>query len=404
MSRGVRRAGLRAATLGATLLAACAPGGEAGRGLVVRDSAGVRIVESPEEARAPALRVQVEPEPALELGGGAGEELHHVTDAARLEGGTVVVANAGTHQLRVFSGAGRPLRALGRRGRGPGEFEGLEGVHALPGGRIAAWDGALSRLSVFDSAGALLRVWSPREGLGFYPQALGTLADGRLVLAGGFDGRIPAGAEVWRDTTTVRVVSPQDDAWTSLGRFPRAEYVVARPGGMIMVHPRPFARETRVAAAADRIYLSTAETPEVRVYDGEGRLRGLFRFAASPVPVTGEDVRAYRDLLLSVGAPAELREAQRRILDALPFPETMPPVRSLEVDPEGHLWIEEPRRGDGAARSRWRVMDADGRTLATVELPAIRVTQIGMDFVLGVARDEDGVERVRLYRLARSSR
>ena len=46
------------------------------------------------------------------------------------------------------------------------------------------------------------------------------------------------------------------------------------------------------------------------------------------------------------------------------------------------------------------MFDPEGRLLGSVQMPErFRPTHIGADFVLGVARDEMDVERVRLYTL-----
>ena len=48
----------------------------------------------------------------------------------------------------------------------------------------------------------------------------------------------------------------------------------------------------------------------------------------------------------------------------------------------------------------WRVFDRTGRWSGTVTMPArFNPMDIGSDYVLGLWRDEDDVEHVRLYRL-----
>jgi hypothetical protein len=50
--------------------------------------------------------------------------------------------------------------------------------------------------------------------------------------------------------------------------------------------------------------------------------------------------------------------------------------------------------------SIWDVLDPNGRWLCTVSLPArFTPVEIGSDYVAGLARDEDDVEQVRVYRL-----
>jgi hypothetical protein len=63
--------------------------------------------------------------------------------------------------------------------------------------------------------------------------------------------------------------------------------------------------------------------------------------------------------------------------------------------------------GEGWGQSRvlstptaWRVFDPSGIWLGTVTLPArFNPMDIGKDYVLGLWRDEDDVEHIRIYRL-----
>ena len=78
-----------------------------------------------------------------------------VTDATRLPDGGIVIANAGSSELRVFNPDGSHSATWGRRGEGPGEFTtgSPAAVARWPGDSIAApnrWGG---RLSIFDKDG-----------------------------------------------------------------------------------------------------------------------------------------------------------------------------------------------------------------------------------------------------------
>ena len=68
---------------------------------VVRDSAGVAIVENP-AGTGDSLAWRIASRPELDVGGGAtpSEQLFQALAATRLPDGRVVVANAGTHELR----------------------------------------------------------------------------------------------------------------------------------------------------------------------------------------------------------------------------------------------------------------------------------------------------------------
>ncbi len=165
----------------AVLLSGC--GGEPSRQLVqARDSAGVRIVESrcPDESSDLAWRLS--PAPVVEIGVQAGDpdyELFGARSSTRLGDGKIVVANAGAHELRWYDAEGLYLTKAGRRGGGPGEFEGLDRVARLAGDSILAYDDERNRVSVFGPGGEPARTATLKGPRGFLT---GVFGDGSLLI------------------------------------------------------------------------------------------------------------------------------------------------------------------------------------------------------------------------------
>jgi hypothetical protein len=86
------------------------------------------------------------------------------------------------------------------------------------------------------------------------------------------------------------------------------------------------------------------------------------------------------------------------------LPKTLPPYRALLVDAADMLWVQDFPRA-GSAVVTWRVFASDGRTVAEVALPSeLEVYEIGLDYVLGRAVNEDeGVPEVQLFALRRTA-
>jgi hypothetical protein len=58
--------------------------------------------------------------------------------------------------------------------------------------------------------------------------------------------------------------------------------------------------------------------------------------------VRAADIAAYIEARLSPLPPvAEIREGMRASLEAVPAPEWMPAIRSMLVDTDAHLWVED---------------------------------------------------------------
>jgi hypothetical protein len=87
----------------------------------------------------------------------------------------------------------------------------------------------------------------------------------------------------------------------------------------------------------------------------------------------------------------------------MPMPDDVPGFSDVRVAEDGHLWVRAWQPSwETHATTDWRVFDGDGRLVARIPLPAtLQPTQIGSDFVLGIWRDPQEVEHVRLYALER---
>ena len=93
----------------------------------------------------------------------------------------------------------------------------------------------------------------------------------------------------------------------------------------------------------------------------------------------------------------------RRIVDDLEFPETMPAYGTVAVDALGNVWVAEYGGSGRVDRTgRWTVFNPDGRMLGVVEVPrGGRLTDIGADYLMGVWLTDLDVPQVRMYRLFR---
>jgi len=83
----------------------------------------------------------------------------------------------------------------------------------------------------------------------------------------------------------------------------------------------------------------------------------------------------------------------------MPYPATHPPYEGFLVDRDANLWVQDPERPRDRTRT-YQVFDTSGGWLGAVEMPqGLEPTDIGADYVLGIWRDQDEIEYVRLYPL-----
>jgi hypothetical protein len=402
----MKHPGRRSATMAlvVTCTAACEARQPAAPPAVVRDSAGVQIIESRSPLWDASSGWQIETEPALQIGvedGDAEYEFQSIADAERLDDGSIVVADALAAELRVFDAAGRYVRAIGRNGEGPGEFRNLTAVWRHHDS-LAAWDAALRRVSVFDREGNLGRIiaFTASPGDGLRPSALATLADGSfLVHASGVI--TPAlGEGIHRAEGQVVRYSANGEPGRVISALPGEEWVGMTPAsGGLLLAPRPFRRDGYVAMSGTRIYVGDSDRFDITVFTVDGVLRQRIRIAGAMHPLTQEDASAHIENTLAAQSNEERRQRVRRTLEQMPYPETYPAFAGLLTDDDGHLWVAESARAvtDEIA---WNVFDSSGRWLGRVITPPrARVLRASAGRLLVRHVDDDGIQTIRDHRI-----
>jgi len=373
---------------------------------VVRDSAGVTIVENERPGPDTRLGWRVGTAPAITIGTAVGDpvyELFGVTDATRLPDGKIVVANTGSSELRAFDASGVHQGSWGGQGRGPGEFStaGPSAVEPWPGDSIATSDAIARRVSVFDATGAHGRTFVLEAP---YYRLRGVLPDGKLFLGNGT--ALAAGVV---GTGVVRRDIAYGIAWSdgglhaTLGTHAGSEWYVVSEDQRMAVYALPFARSTLTALWADLVVVSPNNRYEIRAYGADGTLMRIVRRdqdVRSPTAADVEDhlAREYAD------ASQEERAAALADLRDMPRVEAFPAFRRIVGDRLGFLWVEEypmPGGKDDAV-PLWTVFDVDGRVRGLVTTPPdLRIFEIGADYILGSTADEFGLEYVQLWTLDR---
>ena len=391
----------------------CGDGSGAAPGTATRDSAGITIVEN----AAPSWKTEqawtLSTEPVLAMGVAQGDpdhEFYQVTGAARLSDGTIVVANSGTQQLRFYAADGSLERSVGRKGGGPGEFQMLMTLRALPGDSLLAFDAMNRRMSLFDAAGHHVRDFGATDASNPVPLLVqGRLDDGSYVaqvanmrIGPAMFERKPGPS---RDSVYVLHLDTAGRPADTVGLFPgpRSDVQMIEIGGRRLPMPLmiPFSPGTSVAAAGDRVYVGVSDTYEIRVYAPDGGLTALIRRRHEPRHISEQEAARYRDRLAEAVArqanpfAAQLRDAYAKV----PYPETMPAFGELVVDRDGNLWVAAPVASPDEER-QWSVFDRDGVWLGDVTTPArFSVREIGDAHVLGSVTDEAETERILLYSL-----
>lgn len=387
-------------------LAAC--GGDASApAAVVRDSAGITIVENPPADSAALTWWSLDPQPIADVGmldGPEAQTLFRVVDAVRLSDGSFAVANSGTAQVRWYDGTGTWLRTAGGEGDGPGEYRRMGDLILLRGDSLAVVDGSARRVTVLSPAGELVRD---------IPDAarrvtrVARLADGRWVgtLSNSLRAESLESGMMRPDQVWVTIAEDSAAAPDTIAVIPATESYLnlnQRSGQIVSIEITtavPYARATSVAVVDDGLLVATQDAPEILRYGLDGAVERIVRTGATMDPVTEEMVEAWVDRRVEA-APPERQQGMREGLLNMPAGAVVPPYGSIVTDRAGNLWVEDY---DGMTDApHWTVYDASGERVARIALPAdFTPYDIGEDWILGRELDDLEIEHVRLYRLRR---
>jgi hypothetical protein len=365
------------------------------------DSSGILITTSPRPSVEWTLG-----SPIVNIGDADGDpayDLYRVRDVLRLPDGRIVVLDFNS-EIRFYDARGTHLRTVGRRGRGPGEYEITSSV-LLVGDSLWILDGLRGRISILDMQGDFVRSFTleptgdPMRPLLSYGMA-GTISDSILVLVPwSFPGHTRGEPGVhWRVLNNL-LYSREG---VVLGTFgpPRGVEMEVRTTPVRSAGAAPFGRRSAVALGDSLLYHSDAEHLEFRAYDLENRLRRILRLEHTPRAITADRRRAVLSMLDEPGEDAAYMRDRHQAAD-LPDREPAHGGRMV-VSEEGHLWIEEYVYVWERGIPGWSVVDRDGRWIATVRPPVrLDIRQVGPWGVLGVWRVEWGVERVGIWPLVK---
>ncbi len=401
--------------LGVTL-AAC--GGSAGSGhdpalrTEIRDSAGIRIVDN--GSAGGVVWREIDEIPLVEIAPVTGEgELLRIVGAHRLSDGSLVVASAGTSTIAIFDADGTRRATFGRKGGGPGEFEGMVSLVPLPADSFGVWDGSHARLSIFTTTGLAREVsFAGEAGGGGRRTVLAHAGDNTwLVRPGGlsFGGNSIPQSGVIRDTTRFALLQGPPGPVDTLTTLPAGESFlsISMEGSRIRtveIMSLPVRRMAQAVVADSLIWAMSSDRWEIEGRRRDGSLAGLIRMDEPTRAFPPDLYAAMKEARIEATDPGPQRERIATAWDNWPVPDLEPVMQGLKRASDGTLWVERYAALDTMPRIHV-VFDGDGRVLGEVRLPPrFRTMDVGSDWILGVWQDEDDLEWVRMYRLGAGSR
>jgi hypothetical protein len=378
---------------------------------------GPRVVSYAIDAKPPAYWT-VAAKPLVEVGGADGKgptEFTRITGAARQRDGTIVVANGATGELRFFNARGGFLRSTSRRGAGPGEFRDGPELLVSVSDTLVASDSRLGVL-VFAPNGKFLRALTFPVVPGYVrnpPVGAFSAWDVVIYMRRGKDG--PAVMSASLDSLWLGRVSLRDTSVrVLLGQ--RSAPLYAKGPGVRPIYSFGFAPRTLNAVGRGRVCTGYPDRYEVLCSDSLGH--PLFKIVRDVLtrPVSDSARRAFRDNTAgrrpdgTSQYEGSLREHREQVAASAKFADHYPAYSRLLISQTGDLWVrafatadglgEADRLNSSSTSTTWSIYNVQGAWIADCTLPPhFSPAEIGANYVLGVSRDEDDVERITLLSL-----
>lgn len=354
-------------------------------------------------------------DPLLVIGGADEREdytIHMFAGATRLSDGRIVVANAGTSELRFYDPDGDHLFSAGREGEGPGEFRFIRKIRRLPGDTVLvlSMQPGLSRVAPDGRVVSQERLvtWSLAPACRIGEANWDLLPDGSVFSVfeenRGISGCPPLVDGVSRVSGLVARRPPGEAGLDTFAILPATE----RNG----TDYRVFGHQLLVAIGQDAVYAGDTAADTIVVFGLDGTVRGSLPvpFEAEPVPdsARSETVRRF------------MRGDQEVIGGRYDYPTELPRMGRLLAGANGQLWVMRYptdllgpkasvrlvspfRPWIPAGGARWAVLERSGRVVARVRTPpAFYPLEVGEDWVLGALYDAMDRVAVVMYGLERA--
>ena len=289
--------------------------------------------------------------------------------------------------VRLYGPDGKFLRAIGRRGEGPGEYR--VPFAAFYKDSLYVYDPQLRRASVFTVDGKLART-VPTTANDQFP----IFFDARGMMALRVSSSVPGGRVgrwVYHTRDGKRV-----DSLAAIGYLDTKSWKVTSSEGPIdWSVPFPPGYVEQLLPAGGSVIGRTDRYELVVTRTGRDTVQ-LFARANPPLVWIPESTR-------DSAFQADLRQQPRLrgIAKLEDLPTHYPPFRRLHIDASGNYWVG--TRTERPDRTRYDVFDAAGAMLGAVVAPfsaAATVTFHG-DRVAVIDTDADDLPRIRIFRIDR---
>jgi hypothetical protein len=292
--------------------------------------------------------------------------------------GTVFALDFKEQKIKVFDNEGQFVRALGKKGQGPGELQMPAGIHLSPGNELAVDDALGKKIVYFTKEGKYIRENSYATRLAL----VNLLMDPR----GNFVGREMKfeGQEMFFE------IGKFDNEINPLFTLDKIGFPVPLTGSgnkinlMDMISIYQFDSSGNIYYGRNRDY-------EIDVYTPEGKLVKSIRKEYQPQKISEADkekILSGLDSFQNMG-PINLREM-------FEFPKMFPPFQLFTLDEKEHIIVRTWEKGKEEDAYVHDIFDSEGRFIAQFT-SKINVSVWKSGNAYAIDENEEGFNVIKKY-------
>ncbi len=310
----------------------------------------------------------------------------------------IYLADRKLNQIHKFSPDGEFLTSIGREGKGPGEFEALNGAIKVQGNKLYAFQGHTQKVDVFDTESnehirtiSIEKTKVDGQPIGT-PQGIFPLESGNIMVhfvdpyffapKKGEDQKMITVSEINPDGDFVNKKVMQFPT-----PFPSGKKLIYMEESSISVFSVEMYPDVMMTRKGNNVVVADSDSLLFTEYDHTGAIMTELKGSASRVPFTSTDLdtlsnrmgKKVRTAVNSVGAPGH-----------------WPAFDEFSVTTDGRYWIKQYKPWSDT--QPWQIVNESGKAAYTVDLPAdIKLYPTADGKAYAIHESENGLASVYLY-------
>ncbi len=317
--------------------------------------------------------------------------------------GNIYVCDYKSHNIKVFDSSGKFMKALGREGQGPGEFQGPYKI-SVAKDRITVWELRNRRISVLNLQGGHLKSIQIQVGEG-RPEKIRPLPNGDFVF----------GMEkmYYRDLDkpqeyTIEIYSPELKHKKTLFSQEIWRNRWIREPNFTNI-PQPFAALVYWDVSPEgKIIIGFSESYTIEICDSEKGKLSSFSHSYEPVKITEQDKKIWFNGMTSTapGGIGVTQGAPDYIVKNTKFPKYKPPYQHIMTDGDGNLLVFPYEKNSTRNVKSFDAFNPQGKFISNVQIegnvafPYYSRVKTRGNYIWFIKHDEEGIPKIVKYRIS----